>query len=63
MGLKGYVRNLRDGSVESEAEGAKTEIERYLDALERGPAFSRVEEVQVEWKPFEGKHQDFRITY
>ncbi len=62
LGLKGYVRNLRDGSVESEVEGAKSEIERYLASLERGPAFAKVSDVLVEWKPYEAKYQDFRIT-
>jgi len=62
MGLKGYVRNLPDGSVESEVEGTKADVDRYVVSLERGPVFSSVDEVQVEWKSFAGKYQDFRIA-
>jgi acylphosphatase len=63
LGLSGYVRNLRDGSVESEVEGGKNEVEAYLQSLSKGPAFSDVRNVEVAWQPFQGKYHDFCVTY
>ncbi len=46
-GVKGYVRNLPDGSVESVAEGDEASVARYLDKLRQGPRLSRVDAVDV----------------
>ena len=48
-GLTGYVRNLADGSVEVVAEGARSQLEAFLQALERGPSEAEVEHVDCEW--------------
>lgn len=47
LGVAGYVRNLADGSVVGEVEGQDGAVESFLAALRRGPALSRVVEVQV----------------
>lgn len=61
-GLSGYVKNLPNGNVESEVEGPSELIKEYIKALRVGPAFSRVTAVDVEWKPFQGKYNEFTIT-
>lgn len=48
LGIRGWVRNRADGSVESVAEGEETAVMEYLARLEKGPAGSRVEGVDVE---------------
>ncbi len=48
LGLVGWVRNLRDGSVETVAEGEDGAVERYITRLREGPASSRVDAVAVE---------------
>ena len=63
LGLKGYVRNRPDGSVETEVEGEMGLIQEYIKALRRGPAFSHVTDVQVEWKEYQNKYQSFSITH
>jgi acylphosphatase len=46
--LSGFVRNLRDGRVEVFAVGTPQQHAQLRAALERGPRFSSVSEVQEE---------------
>lgn len=46
--LKGWVRNLPDGSVESFACGDPLALEEYSRWLQSGPKFARVEDVKSE---------------
>ena len=48
LGVRGWVRNRADGSVESYAEGEEEAVAEYVRRLERGPAGSRVDGVEVE---------------
>ncbi len=45
LGLDGWVRNRRDGSVELLAVGPDTRIEQMIEACRRGPPAARVTEV------------------
>jgi len=47
LGLAGFVRNLRDGRVETVAAGPDDRVAALLAACRRGPAGSRVEGVEV----------------
>ena len=49
LGLRGYVRNQRDGSVEVVAEGPRFQLEQLLAALRRGPIGAAVSEVVATW--------------
>lgn len=46
MDLRGTVRNAADGSVEVEVEGAVDALERFEQALARGPAHARVRDLK-----------------
>jgi acylphosphatase len=46
LGLRGVVRNLPDGSVESTACGEQEAIEAYAVALGSGPRFASVTSVE-----------------
>ena len=50
LGLRGYVRNLSDGSVEVLAQGTRPNLERMLALLQRGPAAAEVHEVRTHWR-------------
>lgn len=63
LDLKGYVRNMHDETVESEVEGHKADVEEYIKSLRRGPSFSAVKDLKVNWLRYSGEYQDFRITY
>jgi acylphosphatase len=47
-GLEGWVRNLRDGSVEAVFAGAEDVVAAMIAACRRGPSLARVEAVQEE---------------
>jgi acylphosphatase len=49
MGLRGYARNVSDGSVEVLAQGLRPALENLLALLRRGPTAADVKEVEVDW--------------
>jgi acylphosphatase len=48
LGLQGWVRNRRDGSVEALFEGANDVVDSMVAACRRGPSSARVDEVAEE---------------
>lgn len=50
LGITGWVRNCRDGSVEVVAEGPEEALQQLLEYLRRGPLGSRVDKVDVRWE-------------
>ena len=47
LGLRGWVRNRRDGSVEALVVGADEAVEAMIAACRRGPFAARVSEVSI----------------
>ena len=60
-GLTGGIKNLDNGQVALEVEGAREAIEELMVDLKKGPVGARVFEVQVEWSHATGRHHDFTI--
>jgi acylphosphatase len=48
LGLDGWVRNRRDGSVEILVTGEEAAVQRLIALCREGPAAARVERVEVE---------------
>ena len=63
LGLTGFVRNLRDDSVEVVAEGDKEELRKLLEQLKVGPRSAHVRQVDVEWADYSGSYTDFDIRF
>jgi acylphosphatase len=62
LGLKGFVRNLSNGTaVEVVAEGEMPELEALLAALREGPPLAYVERVDVSWAAATGDYASFSI--
>ncbi len=61
LGLKGWVRNCPDGSVEAVAEGEKEKLNELVRWCHHGPPGGRVENVLVQWEVFQDEFGDFRI--
>lgn len=47
LGLRGWVRNKRDGSVEALVAGPAEAIDRFIDWAYQGPAQARVEHIEI----------------
>lgn len=63
LGVKGWVKNLKDGRVEVVAEGNPSIIEKLLDFLQKGPPAARVEDVQIIEEEPTGEFEQFRIRF
>lgn len=61
LNIKGFVRNLRDGSVEIEAEGEKSNIDKFIEWSKVGPAYSDIKKTIVESVPTLNEEKEFEI--
>ncbi|HEV7661180.1 MAG TPA: acylphosphatase [Allosphingosinicella sp.] len=48
LGLDGWVRNRRDGSVEILASGSDEAVALFIERCDEGPAAARVDRIDVE---------------
>ena len=62
-GVKGWVRNLRDGRVEAILEGPRGAVEAVIRWAQRGPPLALVEKVEVYWEEYKGEFRDFTIRF
>lgn len=61
-GLSGYVRNLRDGSVEAMVEGDVEAVGRFDIAVRQGPPGARVADVEATEMAPTGRPTGFMVT-
>jgi acylphosphatase len=54
LGLRGWVRNVEDGSVEAVFEGPHEALEHMVEWLHHGPPMARVASVTSQEEPEEG---------
>ena len=62
LGVRGWVRNRPDGSVEVVAEGERAAVDRLLAWCGDGPPRARVDRVDVTDEPVAGE-RGFRVRY
>jgi acylphosphatase len=62
LGLTGWVRNCRDGTVELVAEGEESRIERLVAWCHQGPQGALVTDVDVLRETPTGEFTDFRVV-
>jgi len=63
LNLKGFARNLPDGSVEVVARGPAQALERLLQFLRQGPPAARVSAVEVDWSNSSPAPDPFTVKY
>ncbi|NYZ78958.1 acylphosphatase [Candidatus Micrarchaeota archaeon] len=63
LGLTGWVKNRRDGSVEILAEGEREQLEALLAWCGKGSEGSRIDKIEHSWGDFTGEFKSFYITY
>ena len=49
LSIKGWVSNNSNGNVEALAQGEKEGLDHFIAKVKQGPAFSRVEDVSLNW--------------
>lgn len=62
-GVAGWVRNLADGRVEAVLEGQGANVSKLIEWARKGPANSRVEDVEVHDEEFAGEFSEFEVRY
>ncbi|MCR4325088.1 MAG: acylphosphatase [Candidatus Curtissbacteria bacterium] len=49
LGLVGWVRNNKDGSVEIVAQGDEGKLKQFVDWCKKGPPMANVDRVEEDW--------------
>lgn len=63
LGIKGWVRNASDGTVEAVVQGEEDEIQELIKRLNQGPSSANVTDVKVDWQPMGPQLTGFEIRY
>jgi acylphosphatase len=61
--VKGYVRNMPDGTVEVVAEGEKGILKDFVGQLRIGPVSAHVTGLKVKWSENEQGFTEFRLQH
>ncbi|MBN1960847.1 MAG: acylphosphatase [Deltaproteobacteria bacterium] len=60
-GIKGWVQNLPDSSLEIEAEGPRYALEEFIKWCKHGPPDAFIKEVFIRWGKYQNEFTTFRI--
>ena len=63
LGVKGWVKNRRDGSVEAVFEGDQEGVNQIIQWCHRGPSEAGVTKIHSTWENYSGEFEDFSVTY
>jgi acylphosphatase len=63
FGVSGWVRNLKNGSVEAMFEGDQDRVDAVLDWCRQGPPHADVLDVTVTWNIYTGEFKGFKIAF
>ncbi|MBU5687935.1 MAG: acylphosphatase [Candidatus Aenigmarchaeota archaeon] len=61
LGIKGWVKNLKDGRVEIIAEGEDENIKTFLKYIRKGPILAKVDKVEIKEEVFKNEFKEFSI--
>ena len=59
----GWVRNLKNGSVEAVLEGDDIAVSSIVEWCHAGPANARVEDILIKNEKFKGEFSKFEVLY
>ncbi len=63
MGVFGWVRNLKDRTVEAVFEGEKDRVDAVLDWCRQGPPHANVTDVKITWLEYTGEFKRFQVSF
>lgn len=61
MKIRGFVRDLENGTVEVVAEGEGDSLKDIISKIREGPKHSQIRNVDVEEKKWSGDYKEFKI--
>ena len=63
LGLTGWVKNLNNGDVTMEVQGAPEVIDELITRLKKGNKFSKVTDIEIKDLDVDKEEKKFAITY
>ncbi len=63
LGLKGWVRNRPNGSVEALFQGNRAVVEKMIEWCRQGPPIALVDNVEVKWQDINEDLREFSIRF
>lgn len=63
LGLKGWIENLRDGSVDAVVEGEANAIDEWVNEIREGPRYAEVTNIDQQTREYTGKLGDFDVKF
>jgi acylphosphatase len=63
LGVRGWVRNRREATVEVVAEGPKENVRKLVEWCHHGPPSARVTRVHETSEIFQGEFASFEVVY
>ena len=63
LGLKGWIQNLRDGSVEAMVEGEGPTIDEWITEIKEGPRYAEVVRIDQERRDNAGPLNEFDVKF
>jgi acylphosphatase len=63
LGVYGWVRNRREGTVEVVAEGSEEKVRKLVEWCHHGPPSARVMRVREIGEAFQGEFVSFDVVY
>ena len=61
LGIYGWVSNKSNGDVEALAQGDKEDLDQFIAKVKQGSAFSRVDDVILNWDDGQENYTSFEI--
>ncbi len=61
--LSGWVKNLKNGRVETLLEGEDMDVSTVVEWCHAGPANARVEDIEIKNEKFKGEFSKFEVLY
>ena len=63
LGLKGYAKNMPDGTVEIVAEGPKDKIDELIEFCKKGPEAAEVSKIDIRFEKPKNEFDGFEVRH
>ena len=63
LGLKGFVKNLENGTVEVTAEGSENKLNELIEFCKNNPGYSNVDKVDVKEEKATDEFKSFKVRF